>query len=512
MTRRDLAAFLVAAPASAISVSERGAVGDGSRLDTKAIQDAIDACGQAGGGIVSFPPGRYLSATLVLRDRVILWLDPGATLLGSPNLADYPSHVPKFRSYTDSYTEKSLIYAEGVTGAGIHGFGTLDGQGAAFKGPYKVRPYMLRFVSCRDISMEGITIRNSPMWVQHYLDCEGVSIRGVTVNSRANANNDGIDIDCCRRVRISDCDISSGDDSIVLKSTADQPTTDVTVTNCVISSHCNGLKLGTETNGGFENISISNCTVYDTRLAGLALEMVDGGSLDRVTVSNLTMKNAGTPIFIRLGNRARPFRENGPAPGMGRFRNVTIENIEGTSSGRTGCAVAGLPGYPIEDLTIANVRLTFPGGGTAAEAERVPDEVSGMYPEHNMFGVLPAYGFWIRHASNVKLKNVEMRFVKRDDRPPLICDDVEGLELDGLDLTAGPEASCAARLRDVRKALVRGCRAKSPVASWLHITGKRTARISVIGNDLAGAGEAIRLDDGAAASAVFQAANRTPES
>ena len=162
-------------------------------------------------------------------------------------------------------------------------------------------------------------MRDSPMWVQHYLDCEGVSIRDVTVRSRVNHNNDGIDIDGCRRVRISDCDIWSGDDAIVLKSTFAGPCRDVTVTNCVISSNCNALKLGTESNGGFENIVMSNCTIYDNRLAGIALEMVDGGTLDRVIVSNIVMNKVGAPIFMRLGNRARPYTENGPRPGMGQL-------------------------------------------------------------------------------------------------------------------------------------------------------------------------------------------------
>ncbi|MFB3828683.1 MAG: glycoside hydrolase family 28 protein, partial [Bryobacteraceae bacterium] len=212
-TRRDFLGLF----AAAVNVRDHGAAGDGNRLDTMALQAAIDACARAGGGAVLLPPGRYLSGTLFLKSHVTLWLDPGATLLGSKDLNHYPVTVQKPRSYTDNYTDKSLIYAEDCENIGIAGRGTIDGQGAAFKGPYKVRPYMIRVINCRDVAIDGVAIKDSPMWVQHYLGCEGVAIRGITVRSRVNRNNDGIDIDACSRVRISDCDIWSGDDAIVLK-------------------------------------------------------------------------------------------------------------------------------------------------------------------------------------------------------------------------------------------------------------------------------------------------------
>ena len=195
---------------------------------------------------------------------------------------------------------------------------------------YKSRPYLIRMINCRNILLRDITIMNSPMWVQHYLLCEDVNIDGIKVNSRVNHNNDGIDIDGCQRVRISNCDIVSGDDAIVLKSTLDIPCKNVTITNCVLSSDCNAFKLGTETNGGFQNIVFSNCTIYDTPLAGITLQMVDGGTLERVSVSNITMNNVGTAIFIRLGNRARPYNDSLPKPGMGKLSHVIIDNIQGT--------------------------------------------------------------------------------------------------------------------------------------------------------------------------------------
>jgi polygalacturonase len=276
----------------------------------------------------------------------------------------------------------------------------------------------MRFVSCRGIAVMDVTLRNSPMWVQHYRNCESVHIHGITVNSHVNKNNDGIDIDCCRRVRISDCNISSGADAIVLKTTADVACSDIVVSNCVLSSDCNALKLGAESSGAFENIAFSNCTVYDTRLAEIALEAVDGGGLDGVTVSNTVMKRVGAPIFMRLGNRARPFREGGPTPSEGALRNVQITNIQAVGASGLGCAIAGIPGHRIENVTIENIRIEFEGGGSQEDVRRPVPENVDKYPEHSMFGRLPAFGFYVRHARGVRFRNVNLTTANPMRVPP----------------------------------------------------------------------------------------------
>jgi polygalacturonase len=409
-------------------VTTFGASGDGKKIETAAIQAAIDACAKAGGGSVLLPRGTYRSGTLRLRSHVTLQLARGARLFGSTELGDYPPISPAMRSYTDNYTDKSLIYAEDAEDLGIEGPGVIDGEGAAFHGPYKVRPYLMRFISCRDVSVREVTIQNSPMWVQHYLGCEAVRLTGLRVNSKVNANNDGIDIDSCRRVRISDCDISSGDDAIVLKSTSDRPCQDVAVSNCVLNSNCNAIKLGTESNGGFENISVSNCTVYDTRLAGIALETVDGGVLDGVVVSNIVMRNVTCPIFVRLGDRGRPFREGGARPAVGALRDVLIQGVIARGAGKIGCSITGLPGHRVENVTLRDVRMEFAGGGVRADAEREVLEQAEKYPEHSMFGTLPAYALYCRHVSRLHLHNVSTSFRSPEERPALVFDDVRDLE------------------------------------------------------------------------------------
>jgi len=436
-------------------VRDYGAKADGKTLSTESIQKAIDECSKAGGGTVYLPPGTFLSGTIYFKTGVTLKLAAGCTLLGSAELKDYPPTVPALRSYTDNYTDKSLIYGENVERIGITGDGVIDGQGASFKGPYKVRPYMIRFIECRNVTVKDVTIRNSPMWVQHYLACDDVRIAGITVRSLVNANNDGIDIDSCRRVVISDCNIESGDDAIVLKSTSARICVDVAITNCVLSTRCNAVKMGTESNGGFQNIAITNCVIYNTRLAGVALEIVDGGTMDRVVVSNITMNKVGAPIFVRLGNRARPFKENMETPRMGVMRNITISNIEATGANPTGCAISGLPDAAIENVTLSNVRLSFEGGGTKADAARAIPEKPTDYPEYAMFGKLPAYGFYCRHVRGLRLLNVQLQSAKPDQRHAVVLEDVEDALVDCLDAPSSLDAETMIQLTNVKKVYIR---------------------------------------------------------
>jgi len=469
-------------PFQVFNVREFGARGDGQTLDTIALQKAVDACAASGGGTVHFPPGRYLSGTLFLKSRITIHLESGATLLGSRRLEDYTPTIPAIRSYTDTYTERSLIYAEQLEHVTLEGRGEIDGQGASFKGPYKVRPYLLRWVGCRDVLVRDLTLRDSPMWVQHYLACDGVRLEGLTVNSRCNANNDGIDIDGCQRVRIANCDIRSGDDAIVLKSTLNRPCKHVVVANCVLSSDCNAFKLGTESTGGFENIVMNNCAIYDTRLSGIALETVDGGTLDRVSVANVTMDNVRNPIFVRLGNRARPFEQGAPKPGMGMLRNVSLSDIQAAGADPIGCAIAGLPGHPVENLTLSNIRIRFAGGGKESDAQRAIEEKPEAYPEYSMFGRLPAYGFYCRHARNVRFDRVEVGSLAPDARPSLVCEDVEGLRLSAWSALTGSATGPDMRLENVRDAIIQGCSAARKSGVFLRVGGKDTAAIRLEGD------------------------------
>lgn len=507
------------------SVQAYGAEGDGNTLDTAAIQSAIDACASAGGGTVYFPAGTYLSGTITFKSHVALYLEAGAMLLGSTSLDDYPVTIPEYRSYTDNYTERSLIYAENVENISILGRGTIDGQGAAFKerrtqeNPYKMRPYMIRVIQSRDVTVRDITIRNSPMWVQHYLACEDVLIDGITVNSNVAGNNDGIDIDSCRRVRIANCNIYSGDDAIVLKATSDRPCQDVTITNCNLSSHCNAFKLGTESNGGFQNIALSNSSIFDTRLAGIALEMVDGGTLERVSINNIVIQNVGAAIFMRLGNRARPYLSKGPGgsrgtwerepdlerPGIGSFRKVIISNVQAIGVDNVGCSITGLAEHPVEDITLENIRIRFAGGVAADLPKRDVPELEEAYPEYKMFGTLPAYGFYVRHADDVRFENVDLEYEKRDERPAFVFDDVKNLTLTHVDGMVEEQAPAFIQMKGVNDAMVTNCQ---PTRSMdVFIQAETSRGISIMNNVFTRVGIPIRLGEGMTNEAIFEASN-----
>jgi polygalacturonase len=504
--------FLLAGPVHSkanplvFNILDYGAKGDGVTLNTKSIQSAIEACSESGGGTIWFPSGKYLSGTIYLKSNVTLFLDAGAVLAGSKNLKDYPVTISKIRSYTDNYTDKSLIYGEGLEHIAVTGQGVIDGNGASYKynGPFKDRPYMIRIINCKNVQIRDIHILNSAMWVQHYLSCEDVSITGISVNSRVNSNNDGIDIDGCDNVRISDCSIISGDDGIVLKSTLNKPCKNVTVTNCVISSDCNAFKLGTETNGDFQNITFSNCAIYDTHLAGITLQMVDGGTLDRVSISNVTMNNVGTALFIRLGNRARPFNEKTKKIGMGKLSNVIIDNVQATNAGKTGCSITGLPGYPVKNITLNNIYLTFEGGGNQELVKRDIPEVPEGYPEFEMFGTLPAYGFYCRHAENIRFYNVELGFENKEARPAIIFDDINGSELQSIKGRLTGSLSLLWFI-NVKNTLIQSCIAPEGIETFLKVSGSESKHITLSGNDLSGAKNAVELENN---RSVFMDNNR----
>ncbi|MCI0337147.1 MAG: glycoside hydrolase family 28 protein [Acidobacteria bacterium] len=485
------------------NVRDFGAAGDGNRLETQAIQSAVEACARAGGGVVYLPAGTYLSGTIYFRSGVTLHLAEGSTLLGSPNLSDYPVTIPEFRSYSDNYTERSLLYGEKVERIGITGKGVIDGQSSAFQGDYKVRPFIMRLVQCRQVSVSELTFQNSPMWVQHYLACEDVQIRGIRVRSRCcTVNHDGLDIDSCQRVRVADCDISSEDDAIVLKSTSALPCRDIVITNCIISSRINALKFGTDSAGGFENIAISNITVYETGAAGIALEIVDGGLMDRVTITNIVMRETACPVFIRLGDRGRTWQSGMPRPGIGKLRNVVISNIQATGADDIGCCITGLPGHEVENVSLENLSISFRGGGTREAARRQIPEEAESYPEYNMFGVLPAYGFYCRHISGLSLVNLTLAYEKPDLRPSLVCDDVVNLNLSRISAASQPDGEPLIRLDQVRKAWLESCRATTSAHTFLQVNGGQSAGIRLMANDFSNVSKAVELNSDVPAGEV----------
>ncbi len=429
------------------NVTRFGAVGDGRNLDTEAIQSAIDACTKAGGGNVILPAGTYLSGTLMLRDHVNLHLQEGATLLGSTNLEDYPEIQSEMRHYYEKIVLRSLIYGENLSHISITGKGTIDGQGAAFivttnKKPdrYLNRPHIIRLYACKNVQVRDINMRNSAMWMQHYLACENLTVTSIKVYNHANQNNDMIDIDGCRNVIISDCYGDTDDDALTFKSTSEHACENITVTNCILSSHCNAIKCGTESTGGFKNFTISNCVIKPSEdevpifgrrngISGISLEIVDGGVMDGITISNISMEGPEVPIFIRLGNRARKHFPEAETPAVGQLSNVLISQVIARNTGKTGCAITGIPGYPVKNIKLSNMILEFAGGVKDPASPADIPELEDLYPEATMFGELPAYAFFIRHAEDISLSDITTTTIDPDMRKPVLTQDVRGIIL-----------------------------------------------------------------------------------
>jgi len=407
---------------------------------TQHFQQQIDIAHQAGGGTVTVPPGEHVCGTLYLRSGVCLHLEHGATILGSQDLADYPLHTdPPVRSFADWNGMRSLIYAESAENIALTGSGTIDGRGACFEcdGTDKDgRPRLIQMIGCKDVRIDGLTLRNSGLWLQHYLGCERLRLHGLTAWNHVQPNNDFVDIEGCRDVRISDCTSDTDDDGITLKSGCERPTEDVVVTNCVIRAHCNAIKCGTESNGGFRNISISNCVVapslkkefihgHPHGISGISLESVDGGVLENVTLQNIAVRGTEVPIFIKLGERNRAYLPDGEVTGQGAVRKVSLSNIEVTEAGAIGCILTGLPHLPIEQLSLRDIRIQLAEAAPEARKPETVPEQEKAYPEATMFGHVPAAGFFIRHARKVSLENIEIIPHADDPRPAVVTENVE---------------------------------------------------------------------------------------
>jgi len=472
-------------------VRRYGAIGDGITMDTAAIQKTIYAASNAGGGTVLLPPGKYLSGTIDVKSHVKLQLEKGATLLGSPRRADYR----KLNYY-------GLLLADKQEDIEICGAGVIDGQGRLLVAdtrnimPQRVppyanegeRPFIIVFRNCQNVAVRDITLKESSCWVQLYQDCDRITVENLTVRTSAAITNDGLDLDGCSHVIVRNCNIDSEDDGICLKSTR-KACDDILIENCRVRSSCNAIKFGTASVVGFKNITIRNVAIYDTYLSAIALESVDGGTLENVNISHVKITDTTNPLFIRLGHR----NTKGT---IGTVRGVTISDLTAEipdrprsemnkrpSDWKTGVttlvtgSITGLPGHPVKDVTLKNITLVYGGIGTKPRPShhrwdnlKTVPECEDMYPESTKFGVLPAWGLYCRHGDGIRLDNFTLRVNAKDYRPALICDDVANLQLDGFHVTPnGGEPVIV--LNDVHNALVRNSPAPNSTVQFIKTTG-----------------------------------------
>lgn len=504
-------------PPNGYNVRNFGAAGDGKTLDTAAINKAIEAAAAAGGGTVVFPAGNYLSFSIHLKSNITLYLDSGAVLVGADFVEGKPGYdLPEpnqwdmYQDFGHSHFQNSLIWGEGLNNIGITGPGRIWGKGLS-RGvgqPNAHTPGVgnksISLKNCQDVLLRDFSILHGG-----HFGVIAIGVENLTIdNLKIDTNRDGMDIDACRNVRVSNCYVNSPwDDGICLKADyalgKPKQVEYVTITNCYVSGcwkegtlldgtyqkfgpeervpHTGRIKFGTESNGGFRNITISNCIFEGCQ--GLALETVDGALLEDVTVTNISMRDIiSAPIFLRLGRRMRG-PDNYP---IGTLKRVIISNLVCSNSvGRLGSVISGIPGHEIEDVKISNVQVLHQGGGTREDAAFQPPENEESYPEPSMFtGVgrgsgrgpdgkwhaegdfagrgrgagaagaagaqggrgaliagapargagrgpqtpphgMPSHGFYVRHVNGIQFENIEIRTEKEDLRPAFVLDDVQ---------------------------------------------------------------------------------------
>ncbi len=460
----------------------QGILGDGVTDDTRALQRALDAA-----GTVVLPAGRYSTGTLVLRSHTHLVLEAGAVLEGRPDLALFPGLAPVRDSRLKRDPWRAFLYAQDAENLVIEGPGTLAPNGAhpVFQngiGDSPERPFGLHLVRCRNVKVRNLHMEGSAFWMQRYFCCEDVELTGLRVYNHCNLNNDGLDIDGCRRVRVTGCEIDSSDDALVIKSESEQPSDDIQVSDCVLRTHASAIKLGTGSVGGYRNIRVHGCQILPSRapqvhhpfkirggLVGIDLGCVDRGIMEDVQVSDIQIDGVQSPLFVRLGDRGVQPWVTAPRD-AGRIRTIRIANVTAINAGFIASSITGYPGHPVEDIALENIRIDSVRSPYAGNVDNLPlprwapgplihgssdpkdreairsldvPENLHEYPVNRMFGCpLPAYGLYVRHVHGLRIKELHLRTqATDDDRPALVIDDAPGAQLSGLDLYShGPSA------------------------------------------------------------------------
>jgi len=497
------------------NVRHYGATGDGKTLDTKAIQAAIDACANDQGGTVLVPAGVFLVGSIQLKTNVTFHLSPQARLLGSTDIRDYTKGLERME-----YGGTAIVYANDAENVSLEGNGTIDGQGAAFRGrPDTERPFLVLFNGCRNLRFKDCFLTNGAFWCTHLNGCNSVFIDGVRMRSRVNPNNDGLHFDDCRHVSVSNCQIECGDDACALFGS----NKDITVTNSTFSTRWSVFRFG---EGVSEDITVSNCIIYDTFGCPIKAQLRKGSRLENILFSNLMMNNVTGPVYIGIGSppkQVQAWWNWTPGPGEGTLpggivRNIMFDGIRATiapapdlrqypweqpfpGESRTCINLTAAEGQFVEDISFSNIHITFPGGGTREEAaNRQVLRSSGN--EYFQFGVLPAYALYARNVRGLRFNNARFDLATPDLRPAVVFDHVDDAAMNAFSAQGNAEAEALLRFTDTREALLTACRVLTPCKAFLSVEGQASSYITIAASDLSKATKPLLFSRGAGGQAV----------
>lgn len=492
------------------SILDYGAVGDGQTLNTPAIQAAIEACSQAGGGTVYVPAGDYVTGSVILRSNLTLYLDAGATLLGSEDANDYAVIHGRWEG-TSRRTHAPLIGGNGLENIAVVGRGTVDGKGAFWWKLHRERlldyprPRLISLTRCTNVLVEGVTFINSPSWTIHPFACQNVTVDKVTIVNPPNSpNTDGINPESCRNVHISNCHVDVGDDCVTIKSGTEDgsreklaPCENITITNCTMVHGHGGVVIGSEMSGDVRNVIISNCVFMGTdRGIRLKSRRERGGIVEDIRVTNVVMRDVLCPFIVNLYYGCGAWgtdkiSDKSPWPvneGTPRFRRIHFSDVTAREVRYAAAFIYGLPEMLVEDVSFSDIAVSMALDAEAGNPAMAP----GMQP-------MQRAGFFACNARRLRFHNVE---ITDQIGPVLILDDVANVEISNC-ATHTPAADAAVvRMKDINGAFAHGCRATTGTRTFLRLEGKRTQGIVLSGNDLTRAEQPVSLAEDVRGDAV----------
>ncbi len=416
-----------------IDIRDLGAIGDGNFVNTSIIQQAIDSVSALGGGTVLITNGTYKSSTVVFKSKVTLRITTGDTLLAVSNNSDYPEIPYNARSWSDTYTQRSLIFAEDADSIRITGGGIISGNGlnvAYLQVSKNFRPFGVRMHHCTNVTIDSIQLISAPQWMVHLMDCEGVYMHHINIYNHGLGSNDGINVDACRNVLIEDCIVDSNDDPIVVKSHSEKVCSNVLVRRCEVATFERGIKVGNESLGPFINIRFEDILIRKSGFfislpaqTAIYLSIADGGSADSISFERITVTTAyDTPIFVRLCNRGLKYDSQAPPPPVNYLRNVWLKDITAIAASNIPSSITGIPGFPVENIYLDNITIQAPGNGPVGNTTQ--PELETLRPENDIWGnTLPAYGLYVRHVEGLVLDSFCVNLDAADPRPMLYFED-----------------------------------------------------------------------------------------